>query len=174
MKNNIRAAKAVSIIMSVIMVLGMCSCGKKSGKVSVRAGDTVMFGTYEGRKIEWIVLDTGKNGALLITKEGLDVKQMDDEAEFIEYIWEDCDLHAWLNGGFYDSSFSDDEKKQINKTTVMFEKSPSEVSMAREGQDTEDYVFLLSYSEAKKYFRSDESRMCPVSATAKANGGFEG
>lgn len=78
------------------------------------------------------------------------------------------------NGGFYDSSFSDDEKKQINKTTVRFEKSPSEISMAREGQDTEDYVFLLSYSEAKKYFRSDEARMCPVSPTAKANGGFEG
>ena len=99
-----------------------------------------MFGTYEGRKIEWIVLDTGKNGALLITKEGLDVKQMDDETEMIEYIWEDCDLHAWLNGGFYETSFSAEERKQINKTTVKFERNPSEAHMARDGQDTDDRV----------------------------------
>ena len=166
------------VVLAGILALGMCSCGKKknSGKsadLSVKKGDTVTFGSYGGKKIEWIVLDTGDNGALIISKEGLDAKQVDDQAEMIEYLWEDCDLRAWLNGEFYDKSFSDDEKQKINKSTVKFEKCPEEYAFASEGKDVEDYVFLLSYSEAEKYFKSDSDRKCPISETAKNNGGKE-
>lgn len=164
------------VALAGILTLGMCSCGKKTGngksaELTVKKGDTVTFGSYGGKEIEWIVLDTGDNGALIVSKEGLDAKQVDDQTENIEYLWEDCDLRAWLNGEFYDKSFSDDEKKQINKSTVKFEKSPEEMSMANTGNDVEDYVFLLSYSEAEKYFKSDADRQCPISDTAKNNGG---
>lgn len=171
MKNIL--VKALSAVMSMVLVLGICSCGKKSSKVSVKPGDTVTLGTYAGKKIEWIVLDTGDNGALIITKEGLDAKQMDDETGTVENIWEDCDLRAWLNGEFYNESFTKDEQKKINKTKVGFEKSSAEYCFARDGEDTEDYVFLLSYKEAKKYFKSDESRMCPLTSLARTNGGYE-
>lgn len=168
-----KIVRVLSAVMALAVVFGICSCGKRSSKVSVKPGDTVTFGTYEGRKIEWIVLDTGDNGALLIAKEGLDAKQMDDETGTAENIWEDCDLRAWLNDEFYKESFTEDEQKKINKTTVGFEKSSANYSFARDGEDTEDYVFLLSYTEAKKYFRSDESRMCPLSSLARTNGGYE-
>ena len=165
--------KALSAVMALVVVLGICSCGKKASKVSVKPGDTVTLGTYAGKKIEWIVLDTGDNGALIITKEGLDAKQMDDETGTVENIWEDCDLRSWLNGEFYKESFSEDEQKKINKSKVVFEKSSAEYVFARDGVDTEDYIFILSYKEAKKYFKSDDSRICPLTSEARTNGGYE-
>ena len=110
-----KIVRVLSAVMALAVVFGICSCGKRSSKVSVQRGDTVTFGTYEGRKIEWIVLDTGDNGALLIAKEGLDAKQMDDETGTAENIWEDCDLRTWLNDEFYKESFTEDEQKKINK-----------------------------------------------------------
>ena len=178
--------KVVAMIMTGLVIFAFAGCAKKteskksknkktgSGKtaeLSVKKGDTVTFGSYGGKKLEWIVLDTGDNGALLISKTGIDAKQVDDSEEMVEYFWEDCDLRAWLNGEFYENSFSDEEKKQINKVTVKFEKSPEEMSMAGVGNDVEDYVFLLSYSEAEEYFKSDSDRKCQISDTAKNNGG---
>lgn len=170
--------KVISVALAGILALGLCSCGKKSksgksAELTVKKGDTVTFGSYGGKKIEWIVLDTGDNGALIISKEGLDAKQVDDQTEMIEYLWEDCDLRAWLNGEFYNKSFSDDEKQSINKSTVKFEKCPEEYAFASDGNDVEDYVFLLSFSEAEKYFKSEADRKCPISDTAKNNGGKE-
>ncbi len=165
----------VCVALAGVLTFGLCSCGKKTGngktaELTVKKGDTVTLGSYGGKKIEWIVLDTGDNGARIISKEGLDVKQVDDQTELIEYLWENCDLRAWLNGEFYDKSFSDDEKKQINKSTVKFEKCPEEYSLAGEGKDVEDYVFLLSFSETEKYFKSDKERQCPISDAAKNKG----
>lgn len=76
--------------------------------------------------------------ALIISKEGLDAKQVDDQTEMIEYLWEDCDLRARLNGEVYDKSFSDDEKQIINKSTVKFERRPEEYAFASEENDVED------------------------------------
>ena len=59
------------VVLAGILALGMCSCGKKknSGKsadLSVKKGDTVTFGSYGGKKIEWIV--KGKKNTRITVK----------------------------------------------------------------------------------------------------------
>lgn len=64
-------------------------------------------------------------------------------------ILENCSLREWLNEEFYNSAFSNSEKEQILSVTVPADKNPEYDTNS--GNDTEDKIFLLSVSEAKKY-----------------------
>lgn len=134
-------------------------------KISV--GDTVTFGCYEQdgdlgngkEKIEWLVLDIQGEKALLISKYSLDAKVYDNAWK--EVTWETCTLRKWLNEDFINQAFNENEQDTILITRV----DNSQVQgysgwTTNSGNDTNDCVFLLSYSEAWKYFPDDESRIC--------------
>ena len=141
---------------------------------SVDVGNYIFFGTYEqnndtndGREaIEWLVLETNGSRALVISKYALDYKRYNERNTDIT--WETCSLRKWLNEDFLDSAFSDSEKAIIPAVTVSADRNPEYGTSV--GNATEDQVFLLSITEANKYFGSDSARQCKPTDYAVANG----
>lgn len=122
-------------------------------------GETVVFGTYEqdgdttngAEAVEWIVLDVTDGKALLLSQYGLEAMPYNETEEAMT--WDACSLRAWLNTEFFETTFSAEEKERIEWTTVL--NNSDDNSGVDGGKDTEDFVFLLSVDEAKKYFAED-------------------
>ena len=110
--------------------------------------------------IEWIVLDWQEDRALLLSKYALDAKPF-HEVEDRAVTWAECTLRAWLNGDFYNSAFSDEERARIVQVTNATANAP----------DTQDCVFLLSLDELNAYFPDEESRIADATEYAVAQGG---
>lgn len=123
---------------------------------------TIKFGRYpeasknENALIEWLVLKNDGSKALLISKYALDCQQYNTSRTNVT--WETCTLRKWLNGTFISNAFSHEEQAMILSTTT-------------ESADTKDRVFLLSTTEAGKYFSSDSTRQCQGTAYCFAQGG---
>ena len=133
---------------------------------------TVEFGRYVQDKsgadapIEWLVLELTPYRALLISKYALDCKPYNTSEA--EVTWESCTLRKWLNEDFFNAAFSDGEKAMIPTVTVSADENPDYDTDP--GNVTQDKIFLLSITEANRYFKTDEERMCVPTAYAKANG----
>lgn len=84
--------------------------------------------------------------------------------------WESCLLRKWLNSTFIRDAFSAEEQQAIllsdidNHAEQGFDKSISG------GKDTQDKLFLLSYSEMKQFLDNPDFRRCKATAYAKAQG----
>ncbi len=155
---TIRGYKDVSEILT-----NDTNIAKAARRAEYQPGNYVTFGTYPQTKsgtdktpIEWLVLESDGETALLISRYALDCKPYSTEDESIT--WEKCTLRSWLNNGFYKRAFSAEEKKRILMSNVSADKNPS--YSTNPGNATKDSVFLLSIVEAKKYFASNEARMC--------------
>lgn len=128
-------------------------------KTDPGVGDTITLGSFYGQDIEWIILDENDNGeTVIISKNVISERDYHDTVEDIT--WEDCTLRQWLNGEFYEESFSDSEKNVILTTHVVNDDNP--VYGTPGGNDTEDKVFLLSLAEVEEYFESEPDRRCKV------------
>ena len=131
---------------------------------SAKIGDTITFGTYEqdndtanGKEdIEWLVLAKEGKKALLISDKAIDCKTY--HSSDVGVTWGKCTLRTWMNGTFLKEAFTVEEQAQIQSTEVSAEKNPD--FSTDPGNSTTDRVFLLSISEAKKYFGSDKERIC--------------
>ena len=99
----------------------------------------------------------------------LDVKPYHTTDENVT--WETCTLRKWLNNDFVNAAFSSDEKAMIPTVTVSADKNPD--YSTNPGNATQDQVFLLSITEANKYFSSDSARQCEPTDYAVANGAWE-
>ena len=177
-KNNrvICAAAAIGATALIVMVLLIVSkknyCIKNFENAEV--GQTICFGSYEqdnntsnGKEaIEWIVLAKEENRMLVTSKYGLDAKPYNEEEE--EVTWEKCTLRKWLNGNFLNEAFNADEKSRIFMSRVTADKNPE--CNTDPGEDTEDNVFLLSISDAIKYFSSEGPRILKPTEYAVAQG----
>ena len=145
-------------------------------KVS-KAGDYVFFGAYEqdnntsnGKEdVEWLVLEVKDGKALVISKYALDCKPYN--TSYTDVTWETCTLRKWLNNDFINAAFSADEKAMIPTVTVSADKNPE--YSTNPGNATQDQVFLLSITEANKYFSSDSARQCEPTDYAVANGAWK-
>ena len=137
-------------------------------------GSIVPLGSYEqdndtsnGKEdIEWKVLAKENNRVLLISEKALDCKRYN--TSFDPVTWENCSLRKWLNETFLNNAFSAEEQALIQSTTVSADKNPD--YSTNPGNATTDKVFLLSITEAEKYFDSDEARRCAPTAYAIAQG----
>ncbi len=145
----------------------------------VEVGSYVKFGEYEQNnadtdgkeEIEWLVLDIKNDKALLISKYVLDCKKFNDDYDNTNVTWETSTIRQWLNNDFYDSAFSEEEKKRIPTVTVSADENPDYMNEnVFQGDDTNDKIFLLSVKEAYNYFSSDEKRNCEPTKFAKNNG----
>lgn len=141
---------------------------------TAKAGDYVFFGKYEqdnntsnGKEdIEWLVLEVKDGKVLLISKYALDCKPYN--TGYTDITWETCTLRKWLNNDFINAAFSADEKAMIPTVTVSADKNPEYGT--NPGNATQDRVFLLSITEANKYFNSNGARQCEPTDYAVANG----
>ncbi|MCQ2559047.1 MAG: DUF6273 domain-containing protein, partial [Oscillospiraceae bacterium] len=70
--------------------------------------------------------------------------------------WETCSLRAWLNGEYYNSTFSPEEKEAILECAIHTPEN-SEFHTPG-GNDTIDKVWLLSMEEAVQWFKTTSSR----------------
>ena len=135
---------------------------------TVQIGSTITFGVYEQdndtsngkEEIEWIVLDKdNENGkVLLLSRYCLDVKPFTNTSSSgAQYsTWATCSLRNWLNGVFYNSAFSQEERRLIADT--INDNSSELYSDIDQGSNTTDRVFILSADEAMYYFESNTER----------------
>lgn len=144
-----------------------------------KIGNIVTFESYEqdnnlsnGKEpIEWIVLDQKDGKALLISRYVLDCKKYNELWKAVT--WETCTLRGWLNEEFFNKAFSDKEKSRIILTTVDNSKEQGNKEWYTDGgNNTEDRIFLLSYSEVKRYWPDEKSRWCYGTKYSYAQGGY--
>ena len=140
----------------------------------VEEGKYITFGSYEqdnntinGKEnIEWLVLNVDGDKALVISKYALDCKPYN--SSYTNVTWETCSLRTWLNGTFINAAFGEKDQDHIISSTVTADKNP--LDSTSPGNNTTDKVFLLSITEANKYFSSESERQCSATAYAKAQG----
>lgn len=138
------------------------------------------FGSYEQDDVvfngqepaEWVILDVKGNSALVISKYVIDCMPYNSDVdtsviyenenwETQSYnknaaennFWKYSKLRAWLNGEFYESSFTAAEQQRIKATAL-------DLEISYYANSEKDYIFLLSTDEANEYFSNDEERMC--------------
>lgn len=99
----------------------------------------VTLGTWDGKPIQWIVLKENKLGSVVISKDGLFVRQFDSQNRD----WPDSDIRAYLNGEFFQQAFRAEERKRIINTII-------------DGKKTD--IFLLSKEEAENWMTENERR----------------
>ena len=128
----------------------------------VKVGDIVTFGSYEqdnntsnGKEpIEWEVLDIESDGTcLLISRYALDCRTYNKEEK--DVTWESCTLRSWLKNTFYNNAFNTTERGKIVVTKDKNANNP--VYGTQGGNDTSDYVFLLSLEEIEKNYNIDKN-----------------
>lgn len=137
----------------------------------ISVGDTIVFGNYEqdnnlgnGKEpIEWYVLDIKDGNAFLLAKYVLDYQPFDSEFNARAYFdafenndydysvtWDKSTIRTWLNEIFLNVAFSEVAKEYILLSNV--ENLPNILRGTYSGEDTKDKVYLISESEAIKYF----------------------
>ena len=99
--------------------------------------DTVEFGTYGGKPIVWRVLEVKDQTAFLLSDQILDSRRYNDSTSGA--IWKDSTLRAWLNGEFYETAFSEDERAGIVQSAHPDSEGSGKIY---------DYVTLLSFDES--------------------------
>ncbi len=103
----------------------------------LKSGSTVLFGGYH-----WRVLDIQGNAALIITEHMIGQRSFNNCAG--DVTWADCSLRKYLNGEFY-NKFTEVEQARI--TPMLINNHDNQWYGSRGGEDTEDYIFLLSIEE---------------------------
>lgn len=149
---------------------------------TLQPGAVITFGQYEqdndfdnGKEpIEWLVLENDGESLLLISKNAVEIKpfqeKLDNKVGELKETWETCSLRKWLNEDFLEIAFNDQERPLIALSDVLAEPNPD--GRDDPGNDTQDRMFLLSLSEAEKYFASDKERICYGSPYLEAYGNY--
>jgi len=87
--------------------------------------------------IRWIIVNENNGEYELVSEFSLDCQTFDNSGYST---WEESDIRSWLNTTFYDTAFSDEEKKII-KTTIVDNSADSQI-FEDAGAPTEDKVYL--------------------------------
>jgi hypothetical protein len=111
--------------------------------------DPITFGKYN-----WLVLDVKDCGALIITRDIIELHWYHNA--FAETTWADCDLRKYLNIDIY-NRFSKDEQAKITPVTNSNLNNPWFKTTG--GKDTIDRIFLLSLEEVCKYFGDSTEKL---------------
>ncbi|MGN0967765.1 MAG: DUF6273 domain-containing protein, partial [Oscillospiraceae bacterium] len=126
-------------------ITGNTGSGSEGGNGGTQVKKTIEMGGYN-----WIVLDEQDGEMLVLSERILENRAYHSAGGAIT--WENCELRAYLNGEFYDKTFSDAEKAKIVATTIENKSNP-QYGIAG-GNATTDKVFLLSLGEVEKYLNS--------------------
>ena len=104
----------------------------------------------------WRVLKVDSNAgtALVVAEKCIAYRAYNTISQ--EVAWETCDLRSWLNGDYYENTFSDEDRTAISETELDNPDNPE--YRTKGGNETKDKVFLLSIEEAKNLFKDDKDR----------------
>ena len=158
--------KCLIVLGMIGLCIGFSGCGKSKdtaaeSTVPLEKGEHITYGSYQGEAIEWRVLDKKDDEVLLLSEYGLDAQPFDTSGKD-RVLWKDSTIRKWLNDDFYNSAFSEDEKKNIVlSTSDGFEANNGSIYLTggkpyyHLERETEDYIFLLSYTEMCQYLDPD-------------------
>ena len=143
-------------------------------------GSTVQLGYYpqgsrasgEKDQVDWIVLDRDGSKLLLISKYALDCLPYESANEMqTESSWQTCLLRRWLNETFLDETFDGGEARILVRAELEEEawEGGSRLGLEAVG----DRVFLLSVSEAERYFPTQDERQCRPTRYAIGRGAYQ-
>ncbi len=131
----------------------------------LHVGSTFTMGLYEQdgiengpEEIEWIVLAVDGSKALVISRYALDSRPFNDT--FADITWKDCSLRKWLNNVFYETAFSKAQQNLIRLSETPAHRNPEYATLS--GEDTADYVYLLSLTEVEIYLSNTPYASCMV------------
>lgn len=105
-------------------------------------GKTVVIGGFS-----WVILDKKEDSALLLKNNHFSDITYHETLENVT--WENSSIRKWLNTTFITDSFSDEERNSILLTDVVMD--DNEMYQVDGGNDTQDFIFLLSSNEAEQY-----------------------
>lgn len=159
---------------------------KKEMLRNAKAGSRVYFGYYftgdesDDRKdddIAWTVLEVDGDTALLISEKVIDhyywVRNYYDLSYDEIPNWKDSLLRKYLNNTFYTTAFNEEEKQRIVDSEVKIGDEEigdyfrDKVESVTSEDVCVDKVYVLSFSEAMKYFPTDEKRKSECTFFAK-------
>lgn len=176
-------AKPKGIRVGQAIDFGRCRQGRFSAKEERRAlkleseqPQTAVAGSsddlYPIKPIRWRVLAVKPDEgiALLVAKKCLASRPFHPQTPYPT--WEKSDMRAWLNGEFIEAVFTPQERELLVLTNVPNDTTQDCRNGREGGPTTQDRVFLLSYTEARDYFKDYEDRRCSLTLVAKAQGGF--
>ena len=157
----------------LLFVLCFCMQSMAFALTRPEVGDIVVIGSYEQDNVldngteplEWIVLEVQEDKAWLMTKYCID--QVIFYPERVPMYWGKSDLRAWMDGEFFETTFTDEEKEIILTTTV---KNDNPHGMKGAGADTEDKIYLLSKSEVLHFMPEMADRVAYPTEYAKTKG----
>ena len=95
----------------------------------------------------WRILDIKNNQALLLKKKALPGQAYHNDIG--DVTWESSTLRQWLNSEFLNQTFQETERNNIILSNV--ENGDNSVYGTDGGNNTQDYIFLLSIDEVEKY-----------------------
>lgn len=155
--------KIIAALMTLVFAVSAAACSYRpkdatKGNVTLANAEIVVFGNYNGQDIEWLVLDSDRDGyKLLISKDVLDARRYNDiefdDPDYEDQSWETCTLRSWLNSEFFENAFSDEEQAQIAESKIVNKDNLKYNVYA--GKDVYDRVFILSAEEVIKYFATE-------------------
>lgn len=161
MINSLSKKLLLLISISLILFSNFVLASNTTNSINYEIGDIVKFGKFEqdnnegnGKEdIEWKVLDKNDNLYLLISNKILDNMQFNVTYGNVTYF--NSTIRKYLNGTFYNTAFSGDEKSKILK--IKNKNLPNSKFNIDAGADTDDNVFILSLDEFIKYFGDNDS-----------------
>ena len=158
--NSIKGYKDVDSLLENDDLLAAATDAREAKIVPFKTvGSYVTFGTYpqtssgtDQTEIEWLVLDYDETNhkSLLLSRYGLDAKPYNNE--YTNITWENCTIRNWLNNEFINIAFTADQQSAILTTAVDNSSSQRYSGWSTSGgNNTQDRIFLLSYTEANRY-----------------------
>ena len=121
-------------------------------------GKTVNLGNLNNQPIEWVVKEKNPDGSfMLVSKRILLSTAFDNAGREIE--WQSSSLDQYLNNGFYESTFSENEKKHIKNDFVAISKNPKYEKNDKQQVEFKfkRKVFLLGIEEIDRLFAGEDS-----------------
>jgi hypothetical protein len=141
--------KLLSLLIAVTFIFGVVPSVTSA---AVTAGQVIPFGGYD-----WRVLEVKDGRALLLSDKVLEQRRYHDTPQFIT--WADSDIRAYLNGELF-NSFNEADKARVVQVTNTNPDNPWWGTAG--GEDTDDYIFLLSLDELIHYFGDADQLIKPA------------
>jgi hypothetical protein len=119
-----------------------------------QVGNTVTYGSWEGKDIAWRVLE--QRGKLrLLYAEDIVLRHCYNSA-YIDTYWQSCALRKYLNGPFLKEAFSERERAAIMAFRVTTPRN--ENFYCNGGPATSDKLFVFSPEELTRFFPDQSDR----------------
>lgn len=128
----------------------------------MQVGDKLSFGDYN-----WRILEIKDDRILLLTDEIIEQREYHNRRESVT--WANSEIRSYLNSTFLDR-FSDEDKSKI--IPVLHENKRQCLYLSDGGEETIDFIFLLSLDEAVRLYFGDSSK-CLINRSPKQRYWFQ-